>query len=416
MTSPLLASSIAPSPEAPFHLTTFRPERDLEKSLVPTLPSLLRRTADYIRHSTTPTRTDRLWPSFAHLFSTNPMSVAYGATGTALFLNRVDGSIPDEATQWMLDRPLDVGRYSPSLFQGLSGIAVAFWELGHETQAVDALRLAATSPLLETEAGMYVGGAGWGWANLYFYEATGDSAYLDAAVRAGDVLRATAQEDDDGLFWRVAMVDQVQYGYGFGSSGIALFLLALYQHTGDATTLDAARRALDYDLAHRIEDANGWAWGRYADDVITLPYWLHGSAGVGTTLIRFYQTLGETDYLDLSLRIAQSAYLKLAVIPSLLEGMSGIGEFMLDVHCATGDALYRRLVLEIAETVTWFRIERPSGVAFPSRELTRVSTDYATGAAGIGLFLERVLSGRPRLFVDLKCLTPATSVPFVAAT
>jgi tRNA A-37 threonylcarbamoyl transferase component Bud32 len=41
------------------------------------------------------------------------------------------------------------------------------------------------------------------------------------------------------------------------------------------------------------------------------------------------------------------------------------------------------------------------GTPFPGRWLTRVSNDYATGAAGIGLFFERLLRPGPRRFVDL---------------
>ena len=38
-----------------------------------------------------------------------------------------------------------------------------------------------------------------------------------------------------------------------------------------------------------------------------------------------------------------------------------------------------------------FAIERPTGIAFPGENLLRISTDFATGSAGIGLFLDRLV-------------------------
>src|SRR5262249_17433814 len=42
--------------------------------------------SEYILAKADPSREDRLWPSDYRLFSTNPLSVGYGAVGTALFL------------------------------------------------------------------------------------------------------------------------------------------------------------------------------------------------------------------------------------------------------------------------------------------------------------------------------------------
>ena len=48
-----------------------------------------------------------------------------------------------------------------------------------------------------------------------------------------------------------------------------------------------------------------------------------------------------------------------------------------------------------------FKIDKPEGVAYPGRWLTRISDDYATGASEISLFFTRLLHPRGRLFVDL---------------
>ncbi|MFF4392342.1 hypothetical protein ACFY0G_37170 [Streptomyces sp. NPDC001552] len=52
-------------------------------------------------------------------------------------------------------------------------------------------------------------------------------------------------------------------------------------------------------------------------------------------------------------------------------------------------------------TGTWFRVENEDGIAFPGRWLNRIAHDYATGPAGIGTFLARLVSPGECPFVDL---------------
>jgi lantibiotic modifying enzyme len=357
--------------------------------------------ASYILSTADFTRRDRLWPAHYELFGTNPMSLAYGASGIAMMISEISGALPDDVKRWMADQPLPTEVYPPALYTGLSGIAYALFESGLHGEAEAALQKAYDSPLLFADSGMLFGVAGWGLASLYFHDRTGDDRYLESAVRAGRHLVDTAIQDADGLAWEFAREQRVHFGWGFGSSGIGTFLLYLGLRTADRQLLDHARAALDFDLAQAQETPNGVSWGRYKDDVITLPYWMHGGAGVGTAAIRFYHHLGDERYLQWAERIADGAAIKWSVLPSLLEGLSGIGEFMIDMYLATGTDRYRRMSLDLAETVLLFRIPKPTGVAFPGRWLTRISTDYATGSAGIAQFLGRAVNPGPRRLVDL---------------
>ncbi|WP_424851791.1 hypothetical protein [Streptomyces sp. SAI-170] len=118
-------------------------------------------------------------------------------------------------------------------------------------------------------------------------------------------------------------------------------------------------------------------------------------------------SLGIEGYGELARCIADDTYVKYAFVPGLFEGLSGIGEFMLDMYVFTGEERYRRNAFDIAETLLWFRIEGEDGTAFPGRWLTRISHDYATGSAGVGLFLSRLVRPHPRHFVDLAPPGPA---------
>lgn len=74
---------------------------------------------------------------------------------------------------------------------------------------------------------------------------------------------------------------------------------------------------------------------------------------------------------------------------------------MLDVYRSTGDEEYWNKACDIAETILWFRVEDDGGIAFPGRWLNRITHDYATGSAGIGMFLSRLVEPRARDFADL---------------
>lgn len=351
-------------------------------------------TADYSRR-------DRLWPAHFELFGTNPMSLAYGASGTGMMVADISGAVPDEVRAWMLGQPLRADAFPPGVYTGLAGIAYALYESGLHDAGEAAMKEAYRSKLLLADNGILFGAAGWGMISLYFYDCTGDEQYLDWGVRAGRHLVETAVRDADGVSWEFTREGRVHLGYGFGASGIATFLLYLGLRTGDQRFLGCARDALDFDLSHAQETPNGVTWGRYKEDVLTLPYWMHGGAGVGTAAVRFYHHLGEERYLHWAERIAEGASIKWSVLPALLEGLSGIGEFMLDMYLATGEEKHRQRAQDLAETVLLFRIPKPDGFAFPGRWLTRISNDYATGSAGIAQFLGRVVKPGPRRLVDL---------------
>jgi hypothetical protein len=123
-------------------------------------------------------RTDRLWPAHFHVFFTNPLNLAYGACGTALFLRQVLRDVPAPVVDWLTRQPLDVENYPPGLYLGLAGIAYTYLELGLEEQAEATLAMIDASPLLFAEPGDFLGAAGWGLAALHFSARPKPPAYL----------------------------------------------------------------------------------------------------------------------------------------------------------------------------------------------------------------------------------------------
>jgi hypothetical protein len=378
------------------------PETAVLETLIPQVAATCDRAADYILATADCTRRDRLWPAHHLVFATNPLSLAYGAAGIAHVLHQLRGELPAEVRQWLLERRVTEDDYPPGLYVGAAGVAWAFAGMGLEERAEEVMEAAYRSPLLEAEGGMFLGSAGWGLASLALHARTGRERYLDRAVQAGKHLLRTAVREDGTCHWPYHADGRVHFGYGYGASGVAIFLLELWARTGDDRYLATARGGLDYDLAHRRDTPDGVAWVRYVDDFVSLPYWLHGSTGVGRAAIRLWHRTGEERYRAAAEEIAEGASYKWAVLPCLLEGLAGLGDYMVDMHRFTGEERWRERALDIAETVLWFGVERPEGTAFPGRWLSRISNDYATGGAGIASFLHRVARGGPRAFLDLE--------------
>jgi hypothetical protein len=165
--------------------------------------------------------------------------------------------------------------------------------------------------------------------------------------------------------------------------------------------MDAAVAAVEFDLANRLETVNGISWKRFEDDKVNYPYLLHGGAGVGTVLVRFARLLHSRRYRDWAEEVARGVDMKWTIFPGLLHGLSGLGEFAWDMHQLTGDPAYRERAEDHAATVLAWQIRAAAGIAFPGRMLMKACSDWATGAAGIGLFLQRMVEPRPRELVDL---------------
>jgi len=344
-------------------------------------------------------RVDRLWPGDPRLYSTNPLSLAYGASGIALYLKSAQGHIPDSVRHWILARPFAPSSYPPGLYVGLSGIAWTLAELGEEERAASAMKMAYQSTLLEENADMFYGMAGTGIASLYFWRRTADPLFLDAAVRLGDALLGKAQVDPSGYSW--TGIDGRQHcGFAYGRSGIALFLLFLYLATDEPRFLGFARGAMDSEIAHATEADGYITWPRATGDNVVTPYWQDGCAGIGSVLVRFGSVLQEPQYLATARKAAKYVGGKYAVLPSQFLGLSGIGEFLLDMHLFTGDPLYYAQARRVASGIQLFQIPTPNGIMFPGEGLLRASLDFGTGAAGVGMFLQRLTHPGPRHFWD----------------
>ena len=350
-------------------------------------------TLDYILAKVDLDRRDRLVPADPLVFLTNPLSVAHGAAGVAYALHRIAGEVPKAITAWILAQPIDAQRYPPGLYIGTSGLAWVLSELGLEDVGLQILRAARSHPLLWDAADVYYGAAGYGLTSLHFYLRTGDGAWLEQAVEVGEWLLRSRVEQAEGCCWP----DQagiILPGYARGSSGIALYLLYLSLATGEDRYLSTGEAALAHDLAQARPLPDGplsipRAPVGSRTDVVS-HYWLDGSAGVCTALIRFWACTRNPQYLQTLNRLAPDTFGRYAATPGLFRGLAGLGNFLLDAHDFTGDARYIQEAKKVATGVLLFSMKRARGIVFPGEHLLRTSMDFGTGSAGIALFLHRL--------------------------
>lgn len=335
-------------------------------------------------------RRDRLYPADPKVFSTNPLSLAYGAAGVAYALHKLTKKLPEAAIDWILQHGITPADYPPGLYVGMSGIAWSLLEMGVTEVAEQIFRATFGCPLVCESADLFHGLAGWGMTGLRFFQATEKEIYLERAKEAGRTLLASARTSARGSSWSSGR--ECPLGIAHGSSGIGLFLLNLYLATGDERNVAAGSRALDFDLAAGVRTKDGGlSWSESCESTSPVyPYWRFGSAGIGIVTARFQRLVGGSRYRAILEQIFIDTDRKCAVFPGRCTGLAGLGEFLLDMHDLTGERRFLESSKGIAEGIMRFRVER-NGTAFPGELLSRLCCDYATGSAGIGLFLNRLL-------------------------
>ena len=351
--------------------------------------------ARYICDNADTKRSDRLFPADPQVYENGSLSLAYGACGVAYVLREMLGSCPQSVVDWILDRTARGQAMPAGLYVGSAGVAWVLDAFGAKGEARSLLEPGCGNAVLDAMDGasdIFFGVAGWGMANLKLFVETRDCGYLANAIAAGQRLRATRREDERGCYW--PLMGRIHHGLAHGASGVALFFLYLYLASEDETWLEDGHRALSRELQGGIVGRDGGlSWPRYEGGAGgLLPYWRHGSAGVGMVVARYILQAGADDrYREALDKIVVDAKKLYTVQPGMCYGLAGLGHFMLDLRgfCG-GDARFEEAAWGIADTIGLFEVPRTQGTAIPGEGLGRISCDLATGGAGVGLFLHRL--------------------------
>ena len=296
--------------------------------------TIARGLGDFLRSHMQPSRKSELFPADPFVHHTNALSLGFGACGVLYALRKSGFEVPQQAYDW-LEKTLDdcdPDDLAPGLLTGSAGIAWCLWELGLRERATALIAQANASPLLQHHHSYLYGMAGIGMANLHFYLRTAHERYLSLANGLADALLETAKHDEHGTSWEADEVTHL--GFGYGQSGVALFLLRLSQLSGRSELLAVGKRALDFDLSYGIEHESGvLSFPRAPGNLTIDPYIEEGSAGIAKVAMRY----GVWERMD---AILSDCWRKYASFPGLLYGLGSFVDVLTDAHLFSGDRKY----------------------------------------------------------------------------
>jgi hypothetical protein len=339
---------------------------------------MIRQFAEFLIASMHPERQSSLLFADPFMYQTNPLSLGFGACGVLYALHRCGFEIPRSAYDW-LEHRLDhtsADDLPPGLLTGFAGVAWTLAELGLDDRAVHLMRLANQCFNVTYHHSYFYGMAGIGMANLHFYARTGCRDYLKAAIDFATCIMQRAQHTDRGTYWEAD--NFVHLGFGYGQSGVALFLLRLYEATSDIAYRSLGERSLAFDLAHGIELESGiLSFPNRPGDTTVLPYLEEGSSGIAKVAIRYGQW-------DVAKTLIADSHRKYSSFPGLLYGLASFIDVHTDAFIFSGDPTFLKMAQRpISGLKDMYLIKQNRGAAVPGDGLFRTSCDYATGVAGV---------------------------------
>lgn len=348
--------------------------------------------------SATPDRDDRLFPGDPRQFNEAPGGFAHGAAGVLWALSVAGGEREPAYEGWLL-RAARADHVRPGFYDGAHGVAHVLDHLGHHAAARELIDRARPGVEEMTDVTLYGGLAGVGLNLLHFAGADPGHAWLkearELAARAVDAL-------DDG---RPHGIDRARGEPGThggllrGWSGVGLFLLRMYEATGEDAYVRHAVRAVHRDLDLCVLRKEGVL---HVDGGFrSLPYLETGSVGIGLVADLLADRRDDPRIAEALPALALAARSPLTVESQLFNGRAGL--------VAAAHALRRHLpvtasegaegdvdpVAEHLDSLHWHALALDGEVAFPGHSGLRLSMDLATGNAGVLAALSYVTDGGP---------------------
>ncbi|GAB7046945.1 class III lanthionine synthetase LanKC [Catenuloplanes indicus] len=334
------------------------------------------RIATGILATATPARVDRLFPGDIEQFRSGGLSLGYGAAGVLWTLHTCGAGRFPEHEQWLADRvapPPSGSRLG--LWDGLHGVAFALDALGRTGEARSLLGICLDEPWRELNHDLVSGLAGVGLSLDRF----------GVRDRADEVLQLLADRLDGAPSPAETSGRTNPYaGLTRGWTGPALFFLHRYETTRDPALLDLAARALRRDLHACVltEDGTmhvneGWR---------TMPYLAHGSVGIGIALDRYLRHDDVAEFRDASAAIRLAARSPFYAQSGLFAGRAGIVAYLAS-RVAAGIVADAPALARQAGALVWHALPYGEHLTFLGEQLLRLSTDLATGSAGVLLAL-----------------------------
>jgi tRNA A-37 threonylcarbamoyl transferase component Bud32 len=346
-------------------------------------------------------RRDRAFPGDIRQFTENGFGLAHGACGNLLSTPGEPGA-QEEVFDWVLDGiSTSSNPVAPGFYDGIAGVAYTARRLGRDELADALIGELVAAPLERLTSDLFGGLAGIGCFLLA--EARRDAGMGGKVGEALMTVRSVLAERLAQGAPHIRLVNDtptVETGKGGmmrGLTGQALFWLESFEAGGDPGDLDRARQAIEIDLGlcQVVEDGSiqlneGWR---------TLPYLASGSAGVGVAMTRFLKHSDVPEWQETLAGIELAVRADFVIQSNLFNGRAGLVVFLAHLlssgqHSATTQADLERHVRQLGT----YAVVNRTGIHFPGEQIMRLSTDWATGSAGVKDTLDlyaRLLAGGP---------------------
>ncbi|MEV7676653.1 class III lanthionine synthetase LanKC [Streptomyces sp. NPDC088752] len=338
----------------------------------PHWPTLRDSLVQGIHAVATPERKDRLFPGDAQQFVTGGIGLAYGAAGVLYALNHAGESVPAHYVDWLVTAARNTNTPSPGLFDGLHGVAATVHLLGHHEEGLELLDRAGFPDSGFTLPGVHHGLSGIGLAFLHFFEETGHREHLAKALKIGNNLARIFSDEQSA---KAAFKGRV--GLQHGSTGVALFFLRLHDSTGEDFWLDLAESALLHEMSNGRQVFGGGF--RLLEKKRYLTYLGTGSAGLAVVLRRWLKHRPNSEFVAILEDVRRACGSAFVLHPSLFEGRTGL----LAALCELGEVEDRPIIDAHIRRLSWHALTHQGHLAFPGNQLLRLSSDLATGSAGV---------------------------------
>ncbi|KOG56577.1 hypothetical protein ADK75_07340 [Streptomyces virginiae] len=214
-----------------------------------------------------------------------------------------------------------------------------------------------------------------------------------AEIRGGETVWPIPKDFDSRL------AGTIHYGFAHGVAGAGAFLLAAGHATGHKAYTEAARAAAETLVASAVvhDGAARWPISPQDSGAATPQHWCSGASGIATFLIRLWQDSQDEKLLALCRQAAVTVHRdRWRSGSSVCHGLAGDGDFLLDLFDLTGDTEYQAWAQDIAAVLYTRHSVEQGLIVLPGEDPMSTTAAYSTGSSGVLGFLLRLRHGGPR--------------------
>ncbi|MDF2898626.1 MAG: hypothetical protein K0Q46_5412 [Rhodococcus erythropolis] len=346
-------------------------------------------------------RADRLFPGDIAQFEVNGYGIAHGSCGN-LLADDLPTDTLETVLEWTEHQVDSDTQPRFGFFDGLAGAVHTFRQLGRHSTADRWVETLRGVPLDALDSSLFGGLSGIGCLLLEESEscpaASSTLALVTETLRDRLPAARAHVRFTDGTSWATTG----RGGLMRGPSGQALFWTRHYERTGDPRSLEHARQLVDIDLSVMRMCPDGSM--QLTEERRTMPYLGSGSVGVGLALLQLVRHVDEPRYASALLAIARAAAVEFTAQAGLLNGRAGLILFLGELSKSPyAGADCEQTLAQQFQLLGLHSLNHAGGLHFPGEQNLRLSTDWATGSAGILASLRHTGSATARQSFPLMC-------------